>query len=66
MSQKAELKQQLADTKFFSVLLDGSTDKANINYEVVFVIRCEHDETDEKTSTKMEYLLLYNHNQLQL
>ena len=56
MSRRAELKQQLAHAKFFSLLFDGSTDKANIDNEVVLVVWCEHDEADEKVCTRMEYL----------
>ena len=55
MSRRVELKQRLAHTKFFSLLLDGSTDKANIDNEVVLVVWCEHDEADEKVGTRMEY-----------
>ena len=56
MSRRAELKQRLAHAKFFSLLLDGSTDKANIDNKVVLVVWCENDEADEKVCTRMEYL----------
>ena len=56
MSRRAELKQRLAHAKFFSLLLDGSTDKVNIDNKVVLVVWCEHDEADEKVCMRMEYL----------
>ena len=35
----------------FPLLLDGSTDKANIDNEVILVVWCDQDGTDEKVHT---------------
>ena len=50
-----ELKQRLGSAKFFSLLIDGSTDKGNIDNEAILVVWCEHDGLDEKVHTRMEY-----------
>lgn len=55
MASREELKQQLASAKFFSLLLDGSTDKGNIDNEVIFVVWCDHHGTDKKVHTRMKY-----------
>ena len=54
-ARREELKQRLFNAKFFSVLLDGSTDKGNIDNEVILVVWCERDGVDEKVHTRMEY-----------
>jgi len=54
-SQRQELKQRLANAKFFSLLLDGSTDTGNIDNELLLVVWCDRDGTDEKIHTRMEY-----------
>ena len=50
------LKQRLGSAKFFSLLIDGSTDKGNIDNEAILVVWCEHNGLDEKVHTRMEYL----------
>ncbi len=54
-SKRQELKQTLADAKFFSLLLDGLTDTGNIDNEVIRVVWCDRNGSDEKFHTRMEY-----------
>ena len=44
-SRREELAENLASTKFFSVLMDGSTDKGNIDDELFLVPWCDVDGT---------------------
>ena len=37
-SRRQELKQLLANAKFFSMLLDGSTDTGNVDNEVILAV----------------------------
>lgn len=37
-SRRQELKQMLANAKFFSLLLDGSTDSGNVDDEVFLAV----------------------------
>ena len=57
-SRRRDLMTKLANSKFFPLLLDGSTDKANIDNEVILVMWCDRDGTDEKVHTKMEYFTI--------
>ena len=57
-SRRQELITKLGNAKFFSLLLDGSTDKANIDNEVILVVWCDRDGTDEKVHTRMEYFTI--------
>ena len=41
---------------FFSLLLDGSTDTANIENEVVLAVWCDLDSSDERIHTRMNFL----------
>ena len=54
-SRRQELMKKLANAKFFSLLLDGSTDTANIDNEVILAVWCDRDGRDEKVHTRMEY-----------
>ena len=54
-SRRQELKQKLANAKFFSLLLDGSTDTGNIDNELLLIVWCDRDGSDEKVHTRMEY-----------
>ena len=49
------LLQKVTKTKFFSLLLDGSTDKGNIDNEILLVVWCDLDGTDEVVHTRMDY-----------
>ena len=54
-SRRQELKATLANAKFFSLLLDGSTDTGNIDDEVFLVVWCDCNGSDEKVHTRMDY-----------
>ena len=56
MAKQQVLLQHLTKAKFFSLLLDGSTDKGNINNKVLLAVMCDPDGTDEKVHTRMDYL----------
>ncbi len=55
-SKRNELTERLKKAKFFSLLLDGSTDKGNIDNEVCLVVWCNTNSSDEKIHTEMNYL----------
>ena len=55
-AKRKHLLQNLAKAKFFSLLLDGSTDTGNIDNEVVLVVGCDPDSSDEKVHTRMDFL----------
>ena len=55
-AQRHDLIQKLANAKFFSLLLDGSTDAGNINNEVLMVVWFDPDGSDEKIHTRVDYL----------
>lgn len=57
-SRRQELMTKLANAKFFSVLLDGSTNKANIDNEVLLVVWCDSGGSDKKVHTRMEYFTI--------
>ena len=44
----------LANAKFFSLLLDGSTDTSNIDNEVFLAVWCNHNGRHENIPTRME------------
>jgi len=50
------LVDKIANAKFYSLLLDGSTDTGNIDNEVLLVVWCDLDGHDEKVHTRMSYL----------
>ena len=47
-SQRRQLFEKLAQAKFFSLLIDGSTDKGNADDEVFMVVWCDSISADEK------------------
>ena len=55
MAKWQVLLQKLSETKFFSLLLDGSTDKGNVDNEVLLAVWCDPDGSDEKVHTRMDY-----------
>ena len=55
-AKRQQVVQAVHSAKFFSLLLDGSTDKDNIDNELVLVIWCDTDGNDEKTHTRISYL----------
>ncbi len=54
-SRREESVKNLASAKFFSVLMDGSTDKGNIDDELFLVRWCDVDGPDQKVYTRMSY-----------
>ena len=53
-------RQELADTltkaEFFSLLMDGSTDKGNCDNELLLAVWCDSDGKDERVHTRMSFL----------
>jgi len=49
-SRRRELKQTLANARFFSLLLEGSTDVGYVDDEVFLAVWC-----DEKVHTQMKH-----------
>ena len=47
--------ERIAEAKFFSLLIDGSTDKANADNEVFMAVWCDTDGSDEKIHTQTSY-----------
>ena len=54
-AKRQQVVQAVHSAKFFSLLLDGSTDKDNID-KLVLVIWCDTDGNDEKIHTRISYL----------
>ena len=54
-AKRHDLLQKVTKAKFFSLLLDGSTDKGNIDNEILLVVWCDPNGTDEKVHTRLEY-----------
>ena len=54
-SRKQELVDDVKRAKFFSLLIDGSTDKGNYDNEVVMVALCDTEGSDEKIHTRLQY-----------
>lgn len=58
-SKREDLKQSLAKAKFFSVLMDGSTDVGNVDDELFFVLWCDTDGDESAfVRTKMSYFTI--------
>ena len=54
--KRKDLLQTLAKGKKFSLLMDGSTDTGNIDNEILLVVWCDPDGSDEKVHTRMDFL----------
>ena len=54
-TKKQELAKALAKAKYFSLLMDGSTDSGNNKNELLMVVYCDVSAEDEKVHTKTEY-----------
>ena len=57
-ARRREIVNKINHTKFFSILLDGSTDKGNIDNEVILLIYCDTDGHDEIIHTRTMYFKL--------
>ena len=54
-SQRRQLFEKLTQAKFFSLLIDGSTDKGNVDDEVFMVVWCVSSSADKKMHTRTTY-----------
>ena len=50
------MKKLLEQAKFFSILLDGSTDSGNIDDELFLAVFCDVYDMDERVHTRMKFL----------
>ena len=57
-TRRREIVDKINNVKFFSILLDGSTDKGNIDNEAILLIYCDTDGHDEKVHTRTVYFKL--------
>ena len=55
-SRRQDLSLTLSKAKFFSLMMDGSTDQSNANNELLLVLWCDPDGAGEKIHTRMSYL----------
>ena len=58
MTKCQDLLQRIINAKFYSLLLDGSTDTGNIDNEVTLAVWCDTNGSDEKIHTRMDYLMV--------
>lgn len=54
-AKRKELLNKLKKVKFVSVLIDGSTDKGNVDDELFMAVWCEHNSSDETIHTKTTF-----------
>ena len=54
-SQRKDMLKLIAEAKFFSLLIDGSTDKSNCDNEIFMAVWCNIDGKDEKIHTQTTY-----------
>ena len=54
-SRRQQLIENLSNAQFFSLLMDGSTDTANIDDEMFLVLWCDVDHDDQLVHTNMNY-----------
>ena len=59
MSIKEELASLLSKAKFFSLLIDGSTDAANIDKEVFLVVWYDTEAEMDRICTKTSFLTVH-------
>ena len=50
------MREIISRAKFYSLLIDGSTDKSNTDDELFMVVWCDTNGEDEKVHTRMTYL----------
>ena len=58
-SRKRDLLSDISKAKFFSLLMDGSTDQSNADNELLLVLWCDPDSKDEKIHTRISYLSIH-------
>ena len=54
-SQRQQVKERISQAKFFSLLIDGSTDKGNVDDELFIMVWCDTNGEDELVHTRMTY-----------
>ena len=54
-TKRQELAEKLASAKYFSLLMDGSTDSSNTENEILMVVFCDTKGSNEMVHTKTEY-----------
>jgi len=59
-SKRQDLSLTLSKAPFFSLMMDGSTDQSNADNELLLVLWCDPDGSDEKIHTRMSYILVYS------
>ena len=57
-ARQKELAEKVVGAKFYSLLIDGSTDKGNIDNKAVLAVWCDPNCSDEKVHTRISYLAL--------
>ena len=57
--ENEDLISAVAQAKFFSLLMDGSTDKGNADNEATLVVWCDPEGENEKVCTKIGYLTVF-------
>ena len=57
-TRRQAIRQKLENAIFFSLLLDGTADTANIENELIIAVWCDKNGSDEKVHTKVDYLTL--------
>ena len=55
-SNKKSIATSVSKARFFSIVMDGSTDKGNIDDELFLVLWCDIDSREERVLTEMSYL----------
>ena len=54
-TRKENLLEALSKANFFSILMDGTTDKGNVEDELFLMLWCDVDGADENIHTRMSY-----------
>ena len=55
-AKRQDLLKKIVSAKFYSLLIDGSTDKGNVDNEAVLTVWCDPNGSDEKIHTRISYL----------
>ena len=55
-TRRQDLASNLASAKFFSLPMDGTCDSGNIDDEMLLVVWCDTEASDEMVHTRMTYL----------
>ncbi len=58
-SNRQDLLSSISNAKFFSLLMDGSTDQRNTDNELLLVLWCDTNGADEKIHTRMSFLSVH-------